>query len=221
MNLENPAFRSIGVGVAIGGPFGIYWVQDFAGGVSAGASTAAAAPSSSSRATSAGGPSGAAPRHLPLRPPRRRSRRRPPARLPAPARRQPAGATPASTGAPAITEIGSAITAPEAAQGVHADRRHKLRRTRLAVTKPHAGQDYVVHMSFGSVRVATENLAVTCRAKLAGQHMRGKGEIADHVATCTWAIPAGADGKRLEVTVKVSGRHGISLVRHAKLIVGN
>ena len=100
-------------------------------------------------------------------------------------------------------------------------RRHKARSTRLVVAKPHAGQDYAVRMAFGPVRVATENLAVRCRAKLADKRMRGKGEIADHVATCTWAIPAGADGKRLKVTVKVTGRHGISLVRHAKLIVGN
>ena len=89
------------------------------------------------------------------------------------------------------------------------------------MTKPHAGEDYAVRMAFGPVRVATENLAVRCRAKLAGKRMRGKGEIGDHVATCTWAIPAGADGKRLKLTVKVTGRHGISLVRHAKVIVGD
>jgi len=88
------------------------------------------------------------------------------------------------------------------------------------VAKPHAGENYAVRLAFGPVRVATENLAVRCRAKLAGKRMRGKGEIADHLATCTWAIPAGADGKRLKLTIKVTGHHGISLVRHAKLIVG-
>ena len=31
-NIEAPSFRSIGVGVAVGGPYGIYWTQDFASG---------------------------------------------------------------------------------------------------------------------------------------------------------------------------------------------
>ena len=42
--LEAPSFRAIGVGVAIGGPYGIYWVQDFASGVVAAASAVAAPP---------------------------------------------------------------------------------------------------------------------------------------------------------------------------------
>ena len=72
------------------------------------------------------------------------------------------------------------------------------------------------------MRVATENLAVRCRAKLAGKRIEGKGEIADHVATCTWADPGrSATASASRSRVKVSGRHGISLVRHAKLIVGN
>jgi hypothetical protein len=130
-------------------------------------------------------------------------------------------ATPSGAAAAATEDIGSALLAPVSKQvSIREARRHKARSTRLVVAKPHAGQDYAVRMAFGPVRVATENLAVRCRAKLAGERMRGKGEIADHVAICTWAIPAGADGKRLKVTVKVTGRHGISLVRHAKLIVG-
>ena len=52
------------------------------------------------------------------------------------------------------------------------------------------------------------------------ESLQGAGEIAGHVATCTWTIPANAAGERLAVTVKVSGRHGVSLVRHAKLTVG-
>ena len=220
MNLENPAFRSIGVGVAIGGPFGIYWVQDFAGGVSAGGAPPPPPPAPPPAPPPPAAPPAppAAPPAPPASPPKPPSAAGSPSGTGAPSS---GGATPASTGAPAITEIGSAITAPEAAQAVHADRRHKLRRTRLAVTKPHAGQNYVVHMSFGSVRVATASLAITCRARLAGRHMKGAGAITGHVATCAWAIPDGADGRRLAVTVKVSGRHGISLVRHAKLIVGS
>jgi hypothetical protein len=49
--------------------------------------------------------------------------------------------------------------------------------------------------------------------------MRGAGGVNGHVATCRWSIPANARGKRLVVTVKVRGRHGVSLVRHARLIV--
>ena len=89
----------------------------------------------------------------------------------------------------------------------------------MKVAKPHAGQDYTVRMSFGRVRVATSSLAVGCRARLSGQRMRGAGDLHGHVATCRWAIPAKAGGQRLAVTVKVRGRHGISLVRHARLIV--
>jgi hypothetical protein len=75
-------------------------------------------------------------------------------------------------------------------------------------------------MSFGRVPVATSALEVGCRARLAGKLLKSSGDIAGHVATCTWKIPAGARGEQLKVTVKVSGRHGVSLVRHAKLIVG-
>ncbi|HSS57572.1 MAG TPA: CAP domain-containing protein [Solirubrobacteraceae bacterium] len=217
MNLENPAFQSIGVGVAIGGPYGIYWVQDFAGGVSAGAPPppppAPPAP-----------PPPAAPPAPPAAPPA------PPAsppKLPSASGSPPAtggssgGATPAATGAAATTDIGSAIASPEAAQAGQAGRQVKLRRTRLVVAKPRAGEHYTVRMSFGRVRVATESLAIGCRARLGSRHLRGTGEIEGHVATCTWAIPARAEGRRLAVTVKVSGRHGIALVRHARLIVGS
>ena len=88
------------------------------------------------------------------------------------------------------------------------------------VGKPQAGSAYTVRMSFGRVPVATSALAVRCRAKLPGKRMRGSGEIAGHTATCTWSIPAGASGKHLVVRVKVSGRHGVTLVRRAHLIVG-
>ena len=143
----------------------------------------------------------------------------PPAAPPAPPASPPkppsAAGSPSGTGSPSPEERPpastggtqrsprSAVPSPrrQAAQGVHADRRHKPRRTRLAVTKPHAGEDYAVHMSFGSVRVATASLAITCRAPPCGPALKGAGAIAGHVATCTWAIPAGADGKRL-------ARHG-------------
>jgi len=76
-------------------------------------------------------------------------------------------------------------------------------------------------MSFGKVPVSTSALDIGCRARLSGASIKGDGDIAGHVATCAWTIPAGSGGERLVVTVKVSGRHGVSLVRRAKLIVGD
>ena len=96
----------------------------------------------------------------------------------------------------------------------------RKRKTSLKVAKPHAGDAYKARMSFGRVPVATSALGVGCRARLSGKALSGDGEIAGHVATCTWKIPADAKGERLVVTVKVSGRHGVSLVRRARLIVG-
>ena len=88
------------------------------------------------------------------------------------------------------------------------------------MSKPRAGEAYAVRMSFGRVPVATAALAVGCRARLAGARLKGTGEIAGHAATCKWKIPASARGEHLVVIVKVSGRHGVSLVRTARLIVG-
>ncbi len=90
----------------------------------------------------------------------------------------------------------------------------------MHVTKPHAGEAYAVRMAFGRVPVATSALSVGCRARLSGKILDGSGDIAGHVATCKWKIPAGARGEHLRVTVKVTGHHGVSLVRHARLIVG-
>ncbi len=90
----------------------------------------------------------------------------------------------------------------------------------MHAAKPHAGEVYAVRMSFGRVPVATDALSVHCRARLSGGLLKGSGDIAGHVATCTWKIPGGARGEHLRVSVKVSGRHGVSLVRHARLIVG-
>ena len=98
-------------------------------------------------------------------------------------------------------------------------RTHRHRSTRLHAAKPHAGSAYTVSLTFGRVPVATSALAVRCRARLAGAHLRGRGEIAGHVATCTWQIPEKARGERLHARVKISGRHGVSLVRSARLIV--
>ena len=58
-----------------------------------------------------------------------------------------------------------------------------------------------------------------CNARLAGKRLKGTGDIADHVAVCTWTIPENARGERLVVRVKLKGRHGIALVRRARLLV--
>ena len=112
------------------------------------------------------------------------------------------------------------VAAPaEKAKGKAAKKR-RSKTTSLKVAKPHAGKPYIAQMSFGRVPVATSALDVACRARLSGKRLKGSGDIAGHVATCSWKIPADARGERLIVTVKVSGRHGVALVRHAKLIVG-
>ena len=116
-------------------------------------------------------------------------------------------------------QIGSAIRSVSKA-AAPVTRLHKLRRTRLAVAKPHAGTVYAARLSFGRVPVATSALEVRCHAKLSGTSLKGAGEIVGHAATCKWSIPASARGKHLRITVKISGRHGVSLVRSARLIVG-
>ena len=136
---------------------------------------------------------------------------------PAPPAAPPAPPLPA---APAAAQ--TVVAAPAKADtGKSAKKRvRKSKATSLKVAKPHAGKPYVVRMSFGRVPVSTSHLNVGCRGRLSGKLLKSSGDIAGHVATCTWKIPADARGEQLKVTVKVSGRHGVSLVRHAKLIVG-
>jgi hypothetical protein len=117
-------------------------------------------------------------------------------------------------------QIGSAVSSASKGAETPAASDHKQRRTRLAVRKPYAGKAYAVRLSFGRVPVATSALALGCRAVLSGERMKGTGDIAGHAATCTWTIPGDARGEKLVVIVKVSGRHGVSLVRTARLIVG-
>ena len=114
------------------------------------------------------------------------------------------------------------MATPEKAEAGKAAKKgvRKSKSTRLKVAKPHAGKQYVVRMAFGRVPVSTSTLDVGCRGRLSGKLLKSSGAIAGHVATCTWKIPADARGEQFKVTVKVSGRHGVSLVRHAKLIVG-
>jgi hypothetical protein len=126
---------------------------------------------------------------------------------------------PAAPAAADSTLIGTAASVPAKAETAKKVAK-KARRTRLEVAKPHAGDTYKARMSFGRVPVATSALGIGCRARLSGKSLAGDGAIAGHLATCTWKIPADAKGERLVVTVKVSGRHGVSLVRRAKLIVG-
>lgn len=223
-NLEDPSFRSIGVGVAVGGPIGIYWVQDFAGGVSAGGAPPPAPPPAPPAPPPP--PPPAAPPAPPASPPA------PPASPPKPP--SPPVSSPVNPPAPPGAPGAPAATAPAAAAGglvgtaiststqeaIPAGRRHKLRQTRLAVSKPHAGKAYAARLSFGRVPVTTSALAVGCRARLSGELLKGDGSIDGHVATCTWSIPAKARGEHLVVRVAVKGRHGVSLMRTARLIVG-
>jgi uncharacterized protein YkwD len=209
-NLEFPSFRAIGVGVAADPSGQLYWVQDF-GSVVVAAGTAP--------------PPAPAPPAPPAPPPP------PPVTPPPPLVPPPAPVVPpavvVSPPAPALSAVTPAAPEPAPAaaaitpQSAEAPARklHKLHRVRLRAAKPHAGDPYRVRMSFGRVPVATAALSVHCRARLAGLRLRGAGEIAGHIATCTWRIPAKASGRRLVVHVKVSGRHGVSLVRSARLLV--
>jgi hypothetical protein len=129
--------------------------------------------------------------------------------VPDPAAVLPAAAVPSVAAAPAVASAKPAAKRP-----------HVQRRARLRAAKPHAGDRYRVRLSFGRVPVSTDALSVRCRARLAGVRMRGSGAVAGHVATCTWQLPAAARGERLVVHVTVSGRHGVSLARSARLLVG-
>ena len=237
-NLESASFRSIGVGVAVGGTYGIYWTQDFGGGVSSGTP-----PPSPPPAPPAPPPPPASPPPPPASPPPPPASPPPPPATPPPPPPSPprppapplvsppapvvvppvppaAPAAPPPPAAPAAPAATSVVAVPAAPGKAAKKQVRRSKSTRLKVAKPHAGEPYTVRMSFGRVPVSTSALDVACRARLSGKRLKSSGDIAGHVATCTWKIPAGAGGEKLKVTVKISGKHGVSLVRHAKLIVG-
>jgi hypothetical protein len=203
-NLEFPSFRAIGVGVAADPSGRLYWVQDFGSVVVAAGTTPPppAAPPAPSPTPPATPPPPLVPPPAPVVPP----------------------AVVVSPPAPAPPAVASAATGPAPVAAALTPQRaeqtqHRLRGPRLLAAKPHAGDPYRARLSFGRVPVATAALSLHCHARIAGRLLRGTGEIAGHVATCTWRIPARAGGKRLLVRVKVSGRHGVSLVRSARLLV--
>jgi uncharacterized protein YkwD len=223
VNIEDPSFRALGVGVALGADGGLYWVQDFGTSVLVGGVSPPSPPPAPPSPPSPPPPPGAPPPPAAPSPPPA-ALVSPPAPVAAPAAPAPPPLppppSPAAPVAAATGEIGGALVKSAKAKKSRKARARTARTTRLAVAKPHAGEAYTARMSFGRVPVATSALAVGCRARVAGTRFWGKGDIAGHVASCTWQIPAGARGERLVVTVKVSGRHGVSLVRRAKLIVG-
>jgi uncharacterized protein YkwD len=204
-NIELPAFRAIGVGVAADAAGQLYWAQDFGSViVAAGATPPPAAPPVES-------PPPAPPAAPPLPPP--------PAVVVPPA---PVVSPPAAPAAPAVVAGADAPArggAAPAADDSTATKPAAKRRTRLRAARPHAGAAYRVRLSFGGVAVAAPGLSVGCRARLAGIRVRGAGAIAGHVATCTWQIPAKAGGQRLVVHVRISGRHGVSVARSARRTV--
>src|SRR6185503_10026143 len=116
-NIEQPSFRSIGVGAAAAANGQIYWVQDFAGGVSSGAPPASAPPPPAPPAPPAPAPPPpAAPPAAPAAPP---AAPKPPASPASPISSpssSSSGSGPAETvtGAAAATtgDIGSALLAP-------------------------------------------------------------------------------------------------------------
>jgi uncharacterized protein YkwD len=224
-NIEAASFRAIGVAVAADAAGRLYWVEDFGSVVLTGGTPPPPPPVSPPTPPPASPPPPPLPPSPPQPPPPPSAPLVPPPAPVVPPRAPGAPPAPSPPGAPApaapaATQIGSALTKTSEVE-TPAARKRKGRTTRLVVAKPHAGTAYAARMSFGRVRVATSALAVGCRARLSGKRLQGSGDIEGHVATCTWQIPENARGERLVVTVKVSGRHGVSLVRHAKLIVGH
>jgi uncharacterized protein YkwD len=207
MNIEFPSFQAIGVGVAADAAGNLYWVQDFGSVVFSPGTTPPTPPAPAP-------PS--APVTTPSPPPTTTT---PPVTTTPP----PVTTTPPVTSTPptpvaGATQVGAALTQPASAPAKLA----RVRKTavgKLEASKPHAGKPYSVRFPFGRVRVATANLAVHCSARLAGLPLTGNGNIAGHVATCTWVIPQGARGARLLVHVRVSG-HRVALARRARLLVG-
>jgi uncharacterized protein YkwD len=229
-NLDRPSFLAIGVGVAADAGGRLYWVQDFGSAVQGGAAPPPPAPpppSPSPPPPASPPPPPASPPPPPSSPPPPpASPAPPPALVPPPAPVAPSPAPPPPAGSPSppppvvtgAAQIGTAESTPAKADGV---KKRTRRKARIHAAKPHAGATYAVRMSFGRVPVASSALAVGCHARLSGKRLTGRGDIAGHAATCTWQIPGDARGESLHVTVKVSGRHGVSLVRHARLIVGS
>jgi uncharacterized protein YkwD len=207
-NIENGSYRAIGVGAAAGAD-GIEWVQDFGSVVGAGNTPPSPPPPPQPAPPPPPPPPAPSPPPAPPAPPKSSTPVLPPATPVVPSSTEPAGAE---------AQIGAAIAEP-GHEPTSVTRKHKRRTTRLRAAKPRAGNTYTVRMSFGRVPVATTALALRCHARLSGKRLKGTGDIAGHVATCTWQIPESAGGGRLVARVKVSGRHGVSLVRSARLIV--
>ena len=87
---------------------------------------------------------------------------------------------------------------------------------------PHAGKPYAVRMAFGPrARRDRRRSHVRCRARVAGKRLKSSGRHRRSRRDVQLEAPGGARGERLKMTVKISGRHGVSLVRRANLIVGD
>ena len=226
-NLDRASFRAIGIGVAAGANGRLNWVQVFGSAVQ-GAGTTPPPPPPPTTPPPPPPPTSPPPPVPPPPVPPPPSTPAPPVLVPPPAPIPASPAPPVPAPVPATpvpaavesTQISAAVATPAKAASGTKKRAGKARSTSLRVSKPHAGKPYSVRMTFGRVPVSTAHLAVKCRARLSGKRIRGSGDVDGHVATCTWKIPGDARGERLKVIVKVSGRHGVSLVRSARLIVG-
>jgi hypothetical protein len=251
-SIEFPSFRSTGVGVAVGGPYGIYWTQEFASGTSTGTPPPAPPPPPPAPPPPPGSPppppaSPPPPPATPTDPPSS------PPDLP-PDEGPPSGNLDSPPPAEDGTAIGTVVSAPPevvkgkaaaasakaatakakaakktkaakkskaAKRGKAAKRRvHKRTAATLKAFLPHAGMPYAVQMTFGRVPVSTSTLHVRCRGRLVGKVLKSSGDIAGHVATCTWKLPAGTRGELFKMTVRISGRSGVSVVRRANLVIG-
>src|SRR3954447_18793105 len=161
-NIEAPAFRSTGVGVAVGGPYGIYWTQEFASGVSSGTPPPAPPPAPPPPPASPPPPP-ASPPPPPATPPPPPSPPRPPAPPPAspvlpPDRGPPSGnldSPPPAEDGTAIGRAGSppaaVVSAKAATNGTassdkaKAVKKAKAAKNRRAAKKRHAAKKKRAH----------------------------------------------------------------------------
>ena len=220
----DPSFRAIGVGVAADAVGRIYWVQDFGSVVPLGRHDAAA--------------------RRPRRRRRRRPRRPPPPAPPAPPAASPPPSAPATPPAPVARarrprrraadserrdarpcpqprtpQIGGAI-APQSATGRPSARTRRAARASPSPSRTPASPTACACHSAACPSRPSALARALPRAPRGQARSRATATSPATSRPAPGRFPPSAGGERLVVRVKVSGRHGVSLVRSARLIVG-
>jgi hypothetical protein len=81
-----------------------------------------------------------------------------------------------------------------------------LTASRVVVATPRAGKVLVAGMEVtrSDFDIALDEGTITCRAKLVGKNLAGRGLFAGDLVACGWRIPKNARGKRVAGTVSVT-----------------